>query len=101
MARNKFDEDEQFEEKINLKIIPRMMRWIKPYAGWMVLACVIMLLASGIGLISPYLIRMAIDTAIPKAQAMADTAPFMERYGMLIYISIFLLNFSSTDSSGS
>ena len=91
MARNKYDEDEQIERKHNLKIIPRMMKWIKPYAGWMVLSCLLMLLASGIGLLSPYLIRMAIDQAIPAAKALPQTAAFMEKYGMLLKISIFLL----------
>ena len=80
MARNKFDTDEEIEQKLNLRIIPRMLRWIKPYAWWMVLACVIMLVASGISLISPYLIRMAIDTAIPAAN-----------YNLLIKISVFIV----------
>ena len=80
MARNKFDTDEEIEQKLNLRIIPRMIKWIKPYAWWMVLACIIMLVASGISLLSPYLIRMAIDTAIPAAD-----------YNMLIKISVFLV----------
>ena len=80
MARNKFDTDEEIEQKLNLRIIPRMLRWIKPYSWWMVLACVIMLVASGISLISPYLIRMAIDVAIPSAN-----------YSLLIKISVFIV----------
>ena len=80
MARNKFDTDEEIEQKLNLRIIPRMMRWIKPYTWWMVLACLIMLVASGISLISPYLIRMAIDVAIPAAN-----------YNLLIKISVFIV----------
>ena len=80
MARNKFDTDEEIEQKLNLRIIPRMLRWIKPYGWWMVLACVIMLVASGISLISPYLIRMAIDVAIPAAN-----------YSLLIKISVFIV----------
>ena len=80
MARNKFDADEEIEQKLNLRVIPRMLKWIKPYGWWMVLACLIMLVASGISLISPYLIRMAIDQAIPAAN-----------YNMLIKISVFLV----------
>ena len=80
MARNKFDTDEEIENKLNLRIIPRMMKWVKPYAWWMVLSCFIMLVASGISLLSPYLIRMAIDQAIPAAD-----------YGMLVKISVFLV----------
>lgn len=65
MARNKFDTDEEIEQKFNPHIIRRMMKWIKPYLGWMILSCVIMLFASAISLLSPYLTRMAIDQAIP------------------------------------
>ena len=66
MARNKFDADEEIEQKFNAHIILRMMKWIKPYSSWMVLSCFLMLLSSAISLTSPYLIRMAIDTAIPN-----------------------------------
>lgn len=65
--RNKFDTDEQVDEKFNAHIIMRLLKWIKPYKGKMILSCLIMLLASGISLTSPYLIRMAIDKAIPTA----------------------------------
>lgn len=89
--RNKFDVDEEIEKKVNPKIILRMMKWIKPYSKYMILACVIMLFASAIGLLSPYLIRMAIDTAIPAAKSLGNDATFWEKYGLLIKISAFLL----------
>ena len=66
MARNKFDADEEIEHGFNPHIVMRLFRWIKPYRGAMVLSCLIMLLASLISLTSPWLIRMAIDQAIPK-----------------------------------
>ena len=79
MARNKFDADEEIEQKVNPRIILRLFKWIKPFSGWMVLSCLLMLLSSAISLTSPYLIRMAIDTAIPS-----------QNYKMLIIISIIL-----------
>ena len=66
MARNKFDADEEIEQKVNPRIVLRLMRWMKPFSKWMVLSCVLMLLSSVISLTSPYLIRMAIDKAIPN-----------------------------------
>ena len=66
MARNKFDTDEEIEQKFNPHIVMRLLKWIKPYRGSMVLSCVIMLLASAISLTSPWLIRKAIDDAIPN-----------------------------------
>lgn len=80
MARNKFDTDEEFEQKFNPHIVMRLFKWIKPFTGWMILSCVIMLLCSAISLCSPYLTRMAIDQAIPTAN-----------YKMLITISVILL----------
>ena len=92
--RNKFDQDEEIEHKLNLSIIPRLLKWIKPYWAYMTFACIIMLLASGISLISPYLIRMAIDKAIPEAMNLPVSATVWEKYGLLIKISVFL--FAST-----
>ena len=92
--RNKFDQDEEIEQKLNLSIIPRLLKWIKPYWAYMTFACIIMLLASGISLISPYLIRMAIDKAIPETMNLPVSATVWEKYGLLIKISIFL--FAST-----
>lgn len=66
MARNKFDADEEIEQKFNPHIVMRLMKWIKPFAPWMILSCVIMLVSSAISLASPYLTRMAIDRAIPE-----------------------------------
>ena len=79
MARNKFDADEEIEQKVNPKIVLRLMKWIKPFTKWMVLSCILMLLSSVISLTSPYLIRMAIDKAIPS-----------KNIRMLVIISVIL-----------
>ena len=79
MARNKFDKDEEVAKKVNPKIILRLMKWIKPYSKWMFLSCILMLLSSLISLTSPYLIRMAIDQAMPAKD-----------FKMLVIISIVL-----------
>lgn len=80
MARNKFDTDEQLDEKFKPHVIMELMHWIKPFTGKMILSCFIMLLASAISLTSPYLIRLAIDNAIPN-----------EDFKMLIIISAAIL----------
>ena len=80
MARNKFDADEEIEQKFNPHIVMRLMRWIKPFGGWMALSCVLMLISSAISLTAPYLTRMAIDEAIPA-----------KNIKMLVIISVVLL----------
>ena len=79
MARNKFDADEEIEQKVNTRIILRLFKWIKPFSKWMILSCVLMLLSAAISLTSPYLIRMAIDDAIPQ-----------KNFRMLVIISVAL-----------
>ncbi len=66
MARNRFDEDELDDRKIDVHIIARLFHWIKPYKKQMILSCLAMLAASGVSLISPLLIKIAIDKAIPQ-----------------------------------
>ena len=80
MARNKFDADEEIEQKFNPHIVMRLMRWIKPFGGWMALSCLLMLISSAISLTAPYLTRMAIDEAIPA-----------KNIKMLVIISVVLL----------
>lgn len=80
MARNKFDADEEIEQKFNPHIVMRLMKWIKPFSGWMALSCFLMLVSSAISLTAPYLTRMAIDQAIPA-----------KNIKMLVIISTVLL----------
>ncbi len=80
MARNKFDVDEQIEERFNPHIVMRLFKWIKPYKWQMLLSCIIMLLASFVSLISPYLTKKAIDEAMPNKDI-----------HMLVVISVLLL----------
>lgn len=80
MARNKFDADEEIEQKFNPHIVMRLFKWIKPFGGWMALSCFLMLLSSAISLTAPYLTRMAIDQAIPAKDIK-----------MLVIISVILL----------
>jgi len=67
MAKNKFDEDEIVDRKINVHAVLRIFKWIKPYRLNMVKACICMLFASGVSLASPLLIKLAIDKAIPNS----------------------------------
>ncbi|MCQ2579868.1 MAG: ABC transporter ATP-binding protein/permease [Treponemataceae bacterium] len=66
MARNRFNEDEIQDRKLNVHVVARLFHWIKPYKKQMLLSCLAMLAASAISLTSPLLIKLAIDTAIPQ-----------------------------------
>ncbi len=66
MARNRFDTDEQLDEQFNPHIVKRLFQWVVPYKKQMITACAFMMLSALASLSSPYLIRMAIDKAIPE-----------------------------------
>jgi ATP-binding cassette subfamily B multidrug efflux pump len=65
MARNKFDIDEELEGQFNIHHFRRLLAYLKPQAGQAMFAVVLMLVASSAGLLAPYLMKIALDTAIP------------------------------------
>ena len=66
MARNKFDIDEELEGQFNIHHFRRLLAYLKPQAGQAMFAVALMLVASGAGLLAPYLMKIALDTAIPS-----------------------------------
>jgi ATP-binding cassette subfamily B multidrug efflux pump len=65
MARNKFDIDEELEGQFNIHYFRRLLRYLKPQARQAFLAVALMLVASGAGLLGPYLTKVALDDAVP------------------------------------
>jgi ATP-binding cassette, subfamily B, multidrug efflux pump len=66
MARNKFDVDEELKSGFNSNHLKRIIRYVKPYRGEMILALLIMVIASIASLLGPYLIKSALDDKIPN-----------------------------------
>jgi ATP-binding cassette, subfamily B, multidrug efflux pump len=87
MARNKFDIDEELEGQFNIHYFRRLLAYIRPQARQALLAVVLMLVASGAGLLAPYLMKVALDTAIPAKDV-----------GLLIELSAVFL--AATVASG-
>lgn len=70
MARNKFDVDENLEVQFNFGHLKRMMGYVKPYKKEMIITLVLMIIANAAGLLSPYLMKEAIDSKIPQGDKM-------------------------------
>ncbi|MDT2740199.1 ABC transporter ATP-binding protein [Enterococcus canintestini] len=66
MARNRFDEDEELAQEFRWGDLKRLLSYVAPYkkAIFVVLATII--LANGLGMLGPYLTKIAIDTVIPQ-----------------------------------
>ena len=66
MARNKFDVDEELENSFNFKHFLRLLKYVKPYLFKMIITIIVLLIASMASLLTPYLVKIAIDTEIPN-----------------------------------
>ena len=66
MARNKFDVDEELDEEFNAATIRRLLTYILPHHKKVLFAVAMMLLSSAASLTGPYLVKIALDSAIPQ-----------------------------------
>ena len=66
MARNKYDVDEELDIEFNFDQVRRLLKYIKPYKKRLFLTVIVMLVASFTAFTGPYLIKIALDEAIPK-----------------------------------
>ncbi len=64
--RNTFDVDEELEEELNFEDLKRILTYIKPYRKRIYVILMIILLANIAALTGPFLIKVAIDSAIPN-----------------------------------
>jgi ATP-binding cassette subfamily B protein len=66
MARNRFDVDEEIDPLFNPHSAKRLLRYLRPHRRKVVLTMLLMLAATLVSLSGPYLIKTAIDKAIPS-----------------------------------
>ena len=66
MARNKYDVDETLETPFSLKHLKRSFIYINKHAKKMILALILSMVAVICSLIGPFLMKIAVDTAIPN-----------------------------------
>jgi ATP-binding cassette subfamily B multidrug efflux pump len=66
LARNKFDIDETLETPFSFKHLARSFVYIKRHAKKMIFAIVLSMIAVICSLIGPYLMKIAVDDAVPN-----------------------------------
>lgn len=66
MARNKFDIDEELDTRFDFNQLKRMLEYLKPFKGKVASTVLLMLTASILTLLGPYLVKVAIDSKIPE-----------------------------------
>jgi ABC-type multidrug transport system, ATPase and permease components len=66
MARNKYDIDEDLSQEFDAKAVLRMLGYLRPHRKTVLSAVFLMIIASLVSLIGPYLTKIAIDDCIPN-----------------------------------
>ncbi len=66
MARNKFDIDESIDDSYDFGQLKRLGKYIKPRLGSFIFVIVIMLLTAGLGMLTPYFLKLIMDDYIPN-----------------------------------
>jgi ATP-binding cassette, subfamily B, multidrug efflux pump len=66
VARNKYDIDEELPKEFDAASVRRMLGYLGPHRKAVLLAVLLMIVASLLSLIGPYLTKIAIDDCIPN-----------------------------------
>ncbi len=95
MARNKYDVDEDLEVAFNFNQVKRLLAYVKPFRKQLILTILVILVCSVAGFTGPYIIKVALDSAIPAGnirQLVGLTLLFV----LTVLISAFGLRFRIT-----
>lgn len=81
--------DEAEAKAFDTRIVARMLGFLQPYRGRMMVAVVLMLITTGLTLLAPYLIKVAIDDNIATgdAEGLTQTAIYIGLAFLGIYLA--------------
>ncbi|MCB9258138.1 MAG: ABC transporter ATP-binding protein [Ignavibacteriales bacterium] len=80
MSKDKRDSDDIKGKAYDSKLMKRLLGYVKPYKGYVILAILLNILVAGLGPLRPYLTKLAIDDAIANSD-----------YNELLNISLLLV----------
>jgi len=79
------EKTEQNKKKVDFSMILRLLTYIKPYRKLVFIASICTLIATAVNPLRPYLIKQAIDTAIPTKDW-----ELLQYYGLLIFAMLIV-----------
>lgn len=62
----RFGSEEKEGPLFNARVVKRILSYLRPHSGGLLVAVALMLVQTGLILLAPYLMKVAIDTAIPQ-----------------------------------
>lgn len=92
MARNKFDVDEELETGFNKGHLIRLLKYMKPYKGKIIISVILMIISSYISLIGPYLVKIILDDKIPNGNIKGLIIVSILFSAIIIVVSLLMKN---------
>ena len=90
MARNKFDVDESLETKFDINQVKRLLKYVTPYKGKMILTIVLMLISSALGMLIPMFLKQVMDVYIPEGNIQAILWMAVLTLAVILAVSVIL-----------
>ncbi len=84
-----FHEEEALGKAYDARLLRRLLRYLRPYRARVALAVLMLILASGLELVGPYLTALAIDEAIP-ARDLQMIAVLAGIYAVSLFLALGL-----------
>ena len=87
-ALHRFGQEEA-GKLFNQRVVVRMLAYLQPYGRYMTLATLLMLLATGMTLLVPYLMKIAIDETIAQGDTpgLIRVASYIAGAFVLLYVA--------------
>jgi len=82
--------EEQYDKSINPKVANRLVTFTRPYVGRLILASILMLVASAASVAGPYFVKIAIDNGINASNVTTL------RYTILAFLAVAVVQWIST-----
>lgn len=99
MAKNRYDQDETFSNKVQWKYFVKLGKYLSPYKGMLITGIVLILIIAFFELLPPYCISIVIDNCLPNHNyklLIAVTLVLLASMG-IIWISMFKRSYITND----
>ncbi|RKZ16798.1 ABC transporter ATP-binding protein [bacterium] len=77
------EEEQDLQTVHDRRLLLRLVRYLRPYRGSVVIALLLIVAVSALGLVGPLLVRAAIDGALDPGASAADRSTLLTRIGLL------------------
>ena len=84
------ESEELYDQSVNPQNTKRLVAFIRPYIGWLILSAALMLIASAASVAGPYFVKIAIDSGLDAGNAV------LLRYTLLAFLGVSVIQWVGT-----